>query len=153
MASFIVLTQCDDDSGEGCTNYGPVLIMTSYLKLGFFVFIPVFSFIHLKLNFHLLEEKKFKTKFNTLYTNLYPLKKTVYRQMTFFCLKRFLIAFVTASMKAPISIAILVYTKLSLFTIGYTINQKPFENKMLNYIEITNECFIMVTGYYMGLFS
>ena len=73
--------------------------------------------------------------------------------MTLFCLKRLLIAFVTASLRDPISISILVYTKLSLFTIGYTINHKPFTRKSHNLNEILNEWFLLMTGYYLFIFS
>jgi hypothetical protein len=64
-----------------------------------------------------------------------------------------LIALVTASFKAPISISILIYTKLSIFTIGYTITQKPFSKKSENMTEIVNELFIWITGLYMTIFS
>ena len=36
---------------------------------------------------------------------------------------------------------------------GYTINQKPFQTNGLNLIEICNEFFVLVTGYFMMLFS
>jgi hypothetical protein len=73
--------------------------------------------------------------------------------MSLFCLKRFIIAIVTAVSQEPISISILIYTKLSIFTIGYTINQKPYLTKFLNYFEVINECMVLVTGYYMIIFS
>ena len=73
--------------------------------------------------------------------------------MSLFCFKRLLIAFITAKLQEPISISILTYTKLSIFTIGYTINQKPYKSKILNVIDVINESFLLVTGYYMIIFS
>ena len=69
------------------------------------------------------------------------------------CLKRIIIAYTTATMQTPISLAILIYTKTSIFTIGYTITQYPMATKGLNNIEIINEFFILVSGYYVILFS
>ena len=73
--------------------------------------------------------------------------------MTLFCVKRFVIAIVTASLRDPLSIPALVYINLSLFTIGYTLNNKPLERKSNNLIEITNEFFIFTTGYFLMIFS
>ena len=64
-----------------------------------------------------------------------------------------MIAFVTSSLRYPISISILIYTNLSIFTIGYTINNKPFERKSHNLIEIFNESFILISGYFLIIFS
>ena len=73
--------------------------------------------------------------------------------MSIFCLKRLVIAFVTSSVRDPISVPILIYTKLSLFTIGYTLKYKPFETTSNNIIDILNESFILVSGYYLIIFS
>ena len=73
--------------------------------------------------------------------------------MTLFCLKRIVIAIVTATLRDPVSIPALVYTNLSLFTIGYTLKNKPFEKKSNNLIEIINEIFIFTSGYFLMIFS
>jgi len=64
-----------------------------------------------------------------------------------------MIAFATSSVRDPISVSILIYTKLSIFTIGYTLNQRPYQRTSLNLNEILNETFILMTGYYLFIFS
>ena len=73
--------------------------------------------------------------------------------MTLFCLKRLVIAFITASLRTPVAIPIFTYTMFSLFSIGYTKNNKPFLKKVNNMIEIINESFIFTTGYFLIIFS
>ena len=73
--------------------------------------------------------------------------------MSLFCLKRFVIAFISAFHSAPVAIPIFAYTMFSLFSIGYTKNNKPFLRKANNMIEIINESFIFTTGYFLMLFS
>lgn len=64
-----------------------------------------------------------------------------------------MIAFCTATIRSPIAIIVLLYTLLPLFTIGYTLNTKPFDRKTQNRLEITNEIFIYISGYFLIIFS
>ena len=47
----------------------------------------------------------------------------------------------------------MIYTLFPIFTIGYTINNKPFETMSDNLIEIINESFIFISGYFLIIFS
>ena len=73
--------------------------------------------------------------------------------MSLFCFKRLVIGYVTSSLRDPISISILFYTNFPIFTIGYTIRNKPYERKSNNIIEIINETFILISGYFLMIFS
>ena len=66
--------------------------MVTIIKFLILICLPVFSFVHLKKNYLNLENGEFYTKFNTLYQNLYPLKHTVYKMNTIFCIKRLIYA-------------------------------------------------------------
>ena len=64
-----------------------------------------------------------------------------------------MIAFATAGLQNPINIANFLYLKLALFTLAYNFNNRPMSTNVLNYIENSNETFILITGYFIFFFS
>ena len=50
-----------------CRNVSWFIVLTSIFKIMFFIFIPVFSYMHLKKYYKWLEDKQFQVKFNVLY--------------------------------------------------------------------------------------
>ena len=62
------------------------------LKLVILIFLPCFSYIHLKKNHDEMKEKEFKSKFHTLYTNLDLNKDIAYIYTMLFCVKRIIFA-------------------------------------------------------------
>ena len=58
-----------------------------------------------------------------------------------------MIALGTNYIISPIEVNILIYIYLSLFTIGYNINNRPMSSRIIQIIENTNELFIMLSGY------
>lgn len=52
--------------------------MTTLIKFSLLLILPYFSYFYLKMNYKNLEKQEFKNKFETLYTNMYPLNTSVY---------------------------------------------------------------------------
>jgi hypothetical protein len=73
--------------------------------------------------------------------------------MPIFCFKRIVIAATTILVLSPISINIACYLFLSLITIGYNLNNRPMNSRVIQTIENTNEFFIMMSGYAIIIFS
>ena len=48
---------------------------------------------------------------------------------------------------------IYVYTFIPLFSIGYNLNHRPMDSKVLNCMENLNEFFILMNGYFMTVFT
>ena len=100
-----------------------------------------------------LETKEFNEKYGSLYTNLYPLKRTVYKFTSIFCLKRVLYALATVYFGNVVVPNIYVYIFIPLFGLGYTINKYPMNSKILNFMECLNEWVILCTGYFITVFT
>jgi hypothetical protein len=114
---------------------------------------PIGCWILLRRNLYFLEDGDFIVKYETIYQNLYPCKSSVYWFMPIFCLKRLLIAMATAYIIRPIEIAIFCYIYLSLFSLGYNLNNKPMNTRVIQMIDNTNEFFILLSGYAIIVFS
>ena len=124
-----------------------------FFKLACIIFLPIFSFIILRRNLHNVEDLTFQKKYGSIYLNLYPLKHTVYQYTPLFCVKRLLFAMSTAIFFRPIIISISVYIYGSLFSIGYYLNNRPMNTRIIQILDTTNEFFILVSGYAIILFS
>ena len=83
------------------------------------------------MNFHKLETADFSQKYETIYQNLFPLKSTVYKYISYFCIKRILIGMGTVLIVSPIVFNIYLYMFLSLFTIAYNIIHRPMNTKVV----------------------
>ena len=129
----------------------PVLI----IKFSLLYLLPLFSYVHIKTNYtkNLLETKEFDEKYGSLYTNLYPLKSTVYKFTSICCLKRILYALATVYFGHLVVPNIYVYIFIPLFGLGYTINKLPMNSKILNFMECLNEWVILCTGYFITVFT
>ena len=127
--------------------------MPSIFKLFLIFVLPFFSFFYLKKNFNVLEEPEFLQKFSTLYQNLYPLKPTVYKMTTIFCLKRIIFSIVTAYLRAHVVPSIYCYTLIPIFSLGFNLNNTPMNSRVLNFIENLNECFVWINGYFLIMFT
>jgi hypothetical protein len=123
------------------------------MKLVIIIVFPIFCFVILRKHFYYVEDKAFIHRYETIYENLYPLKHTVYLQTPLFCIKRILLAYGAACIVRPVVINIALYIYLSLFTIGYNINNRPMSTRVIQAIENTNEFFILISGYIIILFS
>jgi len=92
-------------------------------------------------------------KFISLYTNLNVLKKISYVFTSLFCIRRYIIAFLTIFMNSYVALNIVVYILLQLGTISMFLHFKPMLTKMMNYTEIINEGVILASVYYMMIFT
>ena len=123
----------------------------SLIKLCLLLILPYFSFFYLKQRYGHgeLENKEFRSKFGTLYTNLYPLKSTVYKMTFLFCIKRLIYGCMTVYFHDLVVANVYVYLFLPLFSIGYNLNKSPMNSKLLNSIENINESIIYSCGYFL----
>ena len=116
--------------------------------------LPWFSYVFLQYRFELLENKKFKTKYGTLYQNLYPLKHTAYKMTTIFCIKRLIYAYTTIMLSKYLLISnMYTYFLIPIFSLGYNMSNRPMNSKILNYMENINEFFILFNAYFIPIFT
>ena len=127
----------------------------SLIKLCFLLILPYFSFFFLKESYKnkLLEKKEFKEKYETLYQNLFPLKPSVYKMTTIFCIKRLIYGLVTVYLSDFVVPSVYVYIFLPLFSLGYNLTIKPLNSKLLNFMENINESIIFCCGYFLLAFT
>ena len=123
------------------------------MKLSLLLILPYFSFFYLKENYIQLEEQEFKDKFETLYQNLFPLKSSVYKMTTIFCIKRLIYALVTVYLGEHIVPNVYSYTLIPLFSIGFNLNNRPMNSRVLNFMENINEVIIYFSGYFLLVFT
>ena len=123
------------------------------IKFSLLYMLPLFSYIYLRTNKKDLEKKEFEEKWGSLYTNLYPLKDSVYEVTSIFCIKRILYAIGTVYMGNYVVPNIYVYIFVPLFGLGYTINNRPMNSRVLNFMEALNELIILCNGYFVVMFT
>ena len=113
----------------------------------------VLSSIFLARNFEILGQAKIHTKYSTLYHNFQPSKKALVTLGCFFCLRRLALACTTVFLNNHIipSLALCSYSSIAIIGIG--LSEKPLNGKWWNILENLNEAFIIITGYFMLLFS
>ena len=73
--------------------------------------------------------------------------------LTLFCVKRLIYGFTTSYCGNYVVPNIYVYIFIPLFSIGYLINNKPMNSKLLNFMEIMNEFLILCCGYFIMFFT
>ena len=125
----------------------------SLFKLVLLLLLPGFSYVYLRLNYRKLEEPDFQQKFGTLYQNLYPLKRTVYKMTSIFCLKRLIYALVTVYLTNYVVPFIYIYTMIPLAALGFNLNRRPMNSTLLNLMENINEVIIYICGYFLLIFT
>ena len=115
--------------------------------------LPVFAYFYLKKNFELLDDAKFEQKFGTLYSNHNTRRGTIKVSMPIFCIKRIIIALGTCFIVQPVAANIMIYIYTSLFSLGFNLRFRPMSSPSLNWIDNTNEFFILLSSYFMLSFS
>jgi hypothetical protein len=70
-----------------------------------------------------------------------------------FCVKRILFALGTKVLYLAVAINIGLYFYLSLFTLGYNLVNRPMNTRIIQWMDNTNEFFILLSGYAIMLFS
>ena len=131
--------------------------LATLLNLTMLFAVPVFSFLHLKNNRSQLRTTTFSTAYSSLYSSLYlhsqrtnnPLYTYTYLQ----CIKRAILAYTTLVFPQMMMLNITAYMTLQLMTIKLFSSSKPMKSKSMNNIEIMNEVFVLMSSYYMILYT
>lgn len=89
-------------------------ISSALLKMVILLSLPIFTFMLLRKHHNCLEEKEFKTKYSTLYTDLWTHKNSAAKQLVYFCFRRFLVAITTVFINYSIVPCLYVYVFSSL---------------------------------------
>ena len=113
----------------------------------------VLSSMFLARNFEILDQGKIHTKYSTLYHNFQPSKQALVTLGCFFCFRRLALACSTTFMNDHIVPSLAIYFYGSIFVVSIGVSQKPLEGRWFNILENLNETFIIITGYFMLLFS
>ena len=129
------------------------LSVVSFVKLICLLVLPTFSYFYLKMNFENLEKQEFSSKFDSLYLNLYPLKPTVFKMMSIFCIKRLIFGVSTIFLSEYVVPHMFVYVFVPLFFLGYNLVHKPMATRLLNFKENMNELLILLCAYFIPLFT
>ena len=127
--------------------------VVAVIKFSMLLYLPYFSYNFLMIHYDSLENPEFVAKWGSLYSNLYPLKTSVYKMTTIFCFKRLIYAFVPVFVANSIVPSMYIYTYLPLFSIGYIISMKPMSSRALQFVEILNESTILWCGYFLPIFT
>ena len=77
----------------------------------------------------------------------------MYCHTLYFCLKRTFFAYSTVNFKDFMLINNVTYFIIPIMSIVYVFKMKPMKSKILNYIEIMNDLFLLWTGYFIFIFS
>lgn len=139
------------NSNEG--GFDMESLPASILKFFIIMSLPVFSLFQLKRNFEKLDDPDFNKKFGTLFQNLYVKKSSATVMTTLFCTKRIILALTTVYLNNFVLASIYYYSFSSLFSIGYFLNERPFKNKLLNFMENINEAAVYLTSFMMFMFT
>ena len=114
-----------------------------------FSMIPIAVFQFLCHNSERLGQRAFKMSFGALYVNLGTHKRSAYMFNVLFLGRRLIYAISLAGFFTQTSVLnVLLQIVLSMALILYVIVVMPFEIRRDNWIEIMNECFILVTFYF-----
>ena len=70
-----------------------------------------------------------------------------------FCLKRLIYGLITVYLSKFVVPFVYAYMYVPLFAIGYNLNRKPMNSKLLNWMENINETLIYMCGYFLLLFT
>ena len=115
--------------------------------------LPAFSFFYIRRNRASASDQTFRKKFETLYQNVKPENVGVFIHSTLFCVKRLAIALATVFANQFTVLMIFIYSNGSLVSFIYVSNFKPMASRFLNRIELFNEAFIILSSYWLILFS
>lgn len=126
------------------------LALNSVLSIIFFAFIPiapVFVFFFLRKSKKKLKDKRFKMRFLSMYTALNIKKKYFMVVTPLFLVRRLIYALTIVFMNDYPVLQIAINLNFSLCYLIFLIKHMPMNKKYLNYLEIMNECTLMIVFY------
>ena len=77
----------------------------------------------------------------------------VYCHTLYFCFKQMFFEYSTVNFREFMIINNATYFAVSILSMFYIYTMKPMKSKILNYIEMINDIFILWTGYFIFIFS
>lgn len=130
-----------------------VNIGLSLLKAMVLVIFPLVAYLFLRKNREQLEIPQFRVKYSTLYHDLWVGKNTTAEYILNFTTRRMLLAMTTASINFMVLPSLYIYFYGSLFFIHKYFSLKVFDKLWVERVEIMNEVFIMISGYFSFCFT
>ena len=101
----------------------------------------------------MLEDKKFKLKWEPLYNNLYTKTNSVYQTITLFCIIRICLGFCVGIFSESVMPCFICLLICSIVQMNFFINQKPMNTKALNRFEMFNLLVVKISAYFLLIFS
>ena len=111
--------------------------------------LPIFSYVILKKNFALLEYSYFDKKYGALYGNLSLYRPSTITFLSILCLQRFFFALSSVFLQQTSIGTTIPYFLLSLTYTSLIFHQKPMSSRLYNFLERTNNCFVILTAYFL----
>ena len=136
------------DSKEGIISLIVAILLTIYV-FGF----PIFSWMFLSKKKDKLREPEFKIKYDSLYLNLDYYKTKALPNTSFFFLRRIMFAALIVFCTSSIVLQIFIADILSTLMLVYFITVAPMNDRLSNWIQITNEIVVLVSVWLMFHFT
>ena len=121
-------------------NYVSMGIMTSCLVL-----LPFFILdFYLATNFYKIDSEDFEAKYGSVYEGLKKDKKLSLIYPVYFIIRRMLFMCISMFMYKCVIIQILLMLLITMVEIIYIIEVQPFDEPLINHLEIVTECFTLI---------
>ena len=117
------------------------------------VLLPIFSVTYLYMNKNKLVDPDFNIKFGTLYLNLNLQKASAYLSTMFFTTRRIVLGITTVLYSDYLILIFVVYIYSSIMQLCFYLHFLPFDSFVKNLLEIINEVLILMSAYYIIMFS
>lgn len=128
-------------------------IISISFRLLLVLFVPLFSFRHLRRRQKHLHKLKYRIRYGTLYANVNYADKAALSNLSFFCLRRLLLAIGTVLLQHYLVAQLFFLVYPTLFMIGFVITVRPMMTRFHNRVELVNEVFTLTTVYFILFFS
>lgn len=145
--------QDDVISDELVVEPNTLNVSIACIKLFLLVSLPIFSYLYLKKNNDRLDDEAFENSYGTLYQNLDRDRSSVYKMTSLFCIRRICIAISTIFLNKSVLFNFSINLVFSMYLMKYLCDNKPLNRKLMNRLELLNECFTFVLFYFMLLFT
>lgn len=136
--------QQEEDLGSALVSYFKIFAMSTF-SLG--------SLYFLSRNIDILDAKKIQIKYQTLWHNQTTKKRTAFAFMLLFIFRRMTLAFLTVWFNDYVFAAVYFNFYISIYLVGYGVWTRPLTERWINILENLNEGFIVLSGYFVLMFS
>lgn len=122
-------------------------------KLAIILFLPIFSYVFLYKWKRKLHKDRFMVKWGSLYSNIKFTRRPGLKLLALFCLRRAAFAFTIVLGTDILILHLIVYLYSSLLMLSFLLGVRPFNQPILNKIEILNEFFSLGAFYIIIFFT